>query len=173
MVEKAGRRTVAAGRFEPQESTAGRRVQRKRRLALRAYDRRLSAMDQVRIDKWLWAARFFKTRGLASAAVLGGKVHVNGERVKPSKTVRVADVVEVTKGTERWTLAVTQIAQRRGPAAVAQAMYAETADSRGKREQHALERRLARAPGAELGARPTKQARRRLDALRRGQRRTG
>jgi ribosome-associated heat shock protein Hsp15 len=130
-------------------------------------------VEQVRIDKWLWAARFFKTRGLASAEVLGGKVHVNGERVKPSKTVRVADVVEVTKGTERWTLVVTQLAERRGPAAVAQAMYAETADSRGKREQHALERRLARAPGAELGARPTKQARRRLDALRRRQRRTG
>jgi ribosome-associated heat shock protein Hsp15 len=128
-------------------------------------------VDSVRIDKWLWAARFFKTRGLAAGAVLGGRVHVNGERVKPSKLVRTGDVVELTKGTERWTLAVTQLAERRGPASVAQQLYSETADSYAKRELHALERRLARTPGADLGARPTKQARRRLDALRRGLRR--
>jgi ribosome-associated heat shock protein Hsp15 len=128
-------------------------------------------VDQVRIDKWLWAARFFKTRGLAAGAVLGGRVHVNGERVKPSKLVRAGDVLEVTRGTERWTVAVTEVAERRGPAAVAQKLYSETADSFAKRELQALERRLARAPGADLGARPTKQARRRLDALRRGRRR--
>jgi ribosome-associated heat shock protein Hsp15 len=129
-------------------------------------------VDQVRIDKWLWAARFFKTRGLAAGAVLGGRVHVNGERVKPSKHVRVADVVELTRRTERWTVTVARVAERRGPASVAQTMYSETADSRAGRERHALERKLARPPGADLGARPTKQARRRLDALRRGQRRT-
>jgi ribosome-associated heat shock protein Hsp15 len=128
-------------------------------------------VDQVRIDKWLWAARFFKTRGLAAGAVLGGRVHVNGERVKPSKLVRAGDVLEVTRGTERWTVAVTEVAERRGPAAVAQKLYSETADSFAKRELNALERRLARVPGADLGARPTKQARRRLDALRRGRRR--
>ncbi len=128
-------------------------------------------VDKARIDKWLWAARFFKTRGLAASAVLGGRVHVNGERVKPSKLVRAGDVVELTKGTERWTLAVTKVADRRGPAADARQLYSETADSYARRELLALERRLARAPGADLGARPTKRARRRLDALRRGRRR--
>lgn len=130
-------------------------------------------MDQVRIDKWLWAARFFKTRALATSAVLGGRVHVNGERAKPSKLIRMGDVLEVTKGTERWTVDVAQIAEKRGSATVAQAMYTESAESRDKREQQALERRLARTPGDDLGARPTKQARRRLDAMRRGQRRAG
>jgi ribosome-associated heat shock protein Hsp15 len=130
-------------------------------------------MDDVRIDKWLWAARFFKTRGLAATAVLGGKVHVNGERVKPAKAVHVGDVVDVTRGTERWTVTVTQIADRRGPASVAQTLYEESDDSRATREQQAVERRFARAPGDDLGTRPTKQARRRLDALRRAQRRGG
>jgi ribosome-associated heat shock protein Hsp15 len=128
-------------------------------------------MEHVRIDKWLWAARFFKTRARAATAVLGGRVHVNGERVKPAKLVRMDDVIEVTRGTERWTVAVTGISDRRGPAAAAHALYSETAESFAQRELHALERRLARPPGSDLGARPTKQARRRLDALRRGRRR--
>jgi ribosome-associated heat shock protein Hsp15 len=124
-------------------------------------------VDAVRVDKWLWAARFFKTRGLASTAVAGGRVHVNGERVKPSKLVHTDDVLEITKGTERWTVAVLEVAERRGPAAVAQTMYSETEESRAAREHHALERRAARPVGEDLGARPTKQARRRLEALRR------
>jgi ribosome-associated heat shock protein Hsp15 len=128
-------------------------------------------MDGVRIDKWLWAARFFKTRSLASAAVAGGRVHVNGERAKPAKVVHVDDRLEVTKGTERWTILVCGLAERRGSATDAQKLYEETAESREQREQHALERRFARAPGSDLGARPTKQARRRLDALRRGRKR--
>jgi ribosome-associated heat shock protein Hsp15 len=127
-------------------------------------------VDQVRVDKWLWAARFFKTRSLAATAVLGGRVHVNGERVKPSKPVHTADVLEITKGTERWTITVVQLADRRGSAAVAQSLYDETSASREAREQHALERRFTRALGADLGARPTKQARRQLDALRRSRR---
>jgi ribosome-associated heat shock protein Hsp15 len=128
-------------------------------------------VDEVRIDKWLWAARFFKTRGLASSAVLGGRVQVNGERAKPSKHIRRGDVVDLTKGSERWTVTVTGIADKRGSAAVAQSLYSEDAEDRARREQHALERRVARVPGDDLGERPTKQARRRLDALRRGQRR--
>ena len=128
-------------------------------------------MDQVRIDKWLWAARFFKTRGAAATAVLGGRVHVNGDRVKASKLIHAGDTLEVTKGLERWTLRVTELAERRGPASVAQTLYEESSESRAAREQQALERRLARTPGDDLGARPTKQARRHLDALRRGQRR--
>jgi ribosome-associated heat shock protein Hsp15 len=131
----------------------------------------MAVVDQVRIDKWLWAARFFKTRGAGTAAVLGGRVQVNGERVKPSKVVRAGDTVEVTIGTVRRTVAVNEVAERRGPASAAATLYAETPESRAAREQHALERRLARPLGADLGARPTKQARRQLDALRRAQRR--
>jgi ribosome-associated heat shock protein Hsp15 len=111
------------------------------------------------------------SRRAGTAAVLGGRVHVNGERVKPSKVVRAGDTVEVTIGTVRRTVAVNEVAERRGPASAAATMYAETPESRTAREQHALERRLARPLGADLGARPTKQARRRLDALRRAQRR--
>jgi ribosome-associated heat shock protein Hsp15 len=124
-------------------------------------------MERVRIDKWLWAARFFKTRGAATTAVLGGRVHVGGERVKPSKEIRAGDVVELTIRDVRWTVSVTGLADRRGPASVAAGLYEETAESRATREQRALERRLSRPLGADLGARPTKQARRRLDAFRR------
>lgn len=129
-------------------------------------------MDGVRIDKWLWAARFFKTRTVAADAVLGGRVHVNGERVKPSRVVHVDDRLEITRGSERRTIVVVQLADTRGPAPVARELYAETDESRAQREQHALERRFARALGADLGARPTKQARRQLDALRRARRGT-
>jgi ribosome-associated heat shock protein Hsp15 len=127
-------------------------------------------MDAVRIDKWLWAARFFKTRSLASTAVLGGRVHVNGERVKASKLVHVGDVLEITKGTERWTVGVERLAERRGSATTAQTLYTETEASRTAREQEAVVRRFARALGSDLGARPTKQARRKLDELRRERR---
>jgi ribosome-associated heat shock protein Hsp15 len=126
----------------------------------------------VRIDKWLWAARFFKTRALATDAVLGGHVHLNGARVKPAKDVRVGDTLEIRIGVTSRTVVVAGLADRRGPASVAAALYEETAESREAREQQALERRLAPPPlGAELGGRPTKQDRRRLDALRRAQRR--
>jgi ribosome-associated heat shock protein Hsp15 len=129
------------------------------------------SVDQIRIDKWLWAARLFKTRSAASESVLGGRVHLNRERVKPSKVVRGGDMIEVTIGRIRRTLAVTGLAERRGPASVAAAMYEETPESLSAREQSRNEYRLARPLGADLGARPTKQARRRLEALRRGQRR--
>jgi ribosome-associated heat shock protein Hsp15 len=131
----------------------------------------MAVVNQVRIDRWLWAARFFKTRGAATEAVVGGRVHVNGERVKPSKLVHAGDMVEVTIGMARRKVAVVEVAERRGSASVAATMFAETPESRAAREQHALERRLARPLGADLGGRPTKQARRQLDALRRAQRR--
>src|SRR6476646_5236521 len=129
-------------------------------------------MDLVRIDKWLWAARFYKTRSLATDAVLAGHVHVNGARVKPAKDVRVGDDVEVRIGTFTWSVAVTGLSDKRGSATVARTLYAETPESAKAREEQALQRRLARPLGAELGERPTKQDRRRLDALRRSQRRT-
>jgi ribosome-associated heat shock protein Hsp15 len=128
-------------------------------------------VEQVRIDKWLWAARFFKTRGLATEAVLGGHVQVNGARVKPAKEVRAGDELQIRIGTTQWVVTITGLADRRGPAKVAATLYDETPASREAREQHTLERRLARPLGADLGARPTKQDRRRLEALRRAQRR--
>ena len=128
-------------------------------------------MDGVRVDKWLWAARFFKTRSAATAAVLGGRVHVNGARVKPSKELHVDDMLVVTVGVVRWTVRVAGLSDKRGPAPVAVTLYAETDESVAAREQAALERRVARPLGAELGARPTKLDRRRLDALRRAGRR--
>jgi ribosome-associated heat shock protein Hsp15 len=131
----------------------------------------MRAIERVRIDKWLWAARFFKTRGAATEAVLGGRVHVNGERVKPSKDVRAGDTIEVTVRDLRRTVVMTGISDKRGPASVAATLYEETPESLRARQRRALERRLARPVGADLGARPTKRDRRVLDALRRAQRR--
>jgi ribosome-associated heat shock protein Hsp15 len=128
-------------------------------------------VDSVRIDKWLWAARFYKTRGDATEAVLGGHVHLNGARVKPAKDVRVGDALVIRKRELEWRVEVLALADRRGPASVAATLYEEADDSRAAREQRQLERRLARPLGADLDERPTKQARRRLEALRRGQRR--
>jgi ribosome-associated heat shock protein Hsp15 len=124
----------------------------------------------VRIDKWLWAARFYKTRTAATEAVLGGHVRVNGVRVKPAKEVAISDTVEVRVGLVERTVVVTGLAGRRGSAALAATLFSETPESIANREQAAQERRLARPLGADLGLRPTKQARRRLDALRRSER---
>jgi ribosome-associated heat shock protein Hsp15 len=124
-------------------------------------------VETVRIDKWLWAARFFKTRSLATDAVVAGHVHLGGTRVKPSKEIRTGDEIEVRVGETRWTVVVTKVADKRGPASVAAGLYSETPDSRTERERLAAERRVTRPPGADLGARPTKQDRRRIDALRR------
>jgi ribosome-associated heat shock protein Hsp15 len=129
-------------------------------------------MEGVRIDKWLWAARFFKTRGAATEAVLGGRVQLNGQSTKPAKDVHVDDTVDVKVGIQQWTVVVTGLADKRGSAAVAATLYEETPESAEKRERLAAERRLARPLGADLGARPTKQDRRRIEALRRAQRRT-
>jgi len=128
-------------------------------------------VQEVRVDKWLWAARFFKTRSLATEAVLGGRVHVNGLRVKPAKEIQVGDTVEITIDALRRTVIVAALNDRRGPASLAATLYEETEESIAAREQYVLERRLARPLGADLGPRPTKLDRRRLDALRRAQRR--
>jgi ribosome-associated heat shock protein Hsp15 len=129
-------------------------------------------MEAVRIDRWLWAARFFKTRGLATEAVLGGHVHLNGVRVKPAKDVHVGDTLQVRIGTLEWLVDVRGLSDKRGPAPAARALYEERPESREARERHVLERRLAKPLGADLGARPTKLDRRRLEALRRQQRRS-
>ena len=124
-------------------------------------------MDRVRVDKWVWAARFFKTRAAATEAVLGGHVQVNGVRVKPAKDIVAGDRVEVRVGERRWTVVVTGLADHRGSASVAATLYEETAESVAERERHVAERRLSKPLGADLGRRPTKQDRRRLDVLRR------
>jgi ribosome-associated heat shock protein Hsp15 len=122
---------------------------------------------RVRVDKWLWAARFFKTRSLAAEAIQGGRVDVNGTRAKASKEVRVGDRVDLTIGPVAWTVEVRALSDRRGPASVAQTLYAETDESRVRRERMAQERRLAPAPGADLHGRPTKRDRRQIESLRR------
>jgi ribosome-associated heat shock protein Hsp15 len=128
-------------------------------------------VEEARIDRWLWAARFYKTRTAATDAVAGGRVHLNGARVKPAKDVRPGDTLDVTIGDTRREVVVVAVAERRGPASVAQSLYEETPDSIARREQRAADRRFARPLGADLGGRPTKQDRRRLEALRRANRR--
>ena len=128
-------------------------------------------MERVRVDKWLWAARFAKTRSAATELVLAGHVKVGGERVKPAREVCAGDRLEIRLGPSRRTVVVTGVADRRGSAKVAATLYEETPESREERERLAVERRVSRPLGADLGARPTKQDRRRLEALRRGQRR--
>ena len=125
----------------------------------------------MRIDRWLWAARFFKTRGVATEAVTGGHVHVNGERVKPARDVKVGDRLEIRRGQQRFTVVVTRLADRRGSATAAAELYEETPESIAEREKRRDERRLSKPLGADLSERPTKRDRRRLDSLRRGQRR--
>jgi ribosome-associated heat shock protein Hsp15 len=119
----------------------------------------------LRIDKWLWCARFFKSRSQATAAVAGGLVHVNGERVKPSRSVRVDDRVEITRDEQRFEVVIRGLPVRRGPAPEARTHYVETEASLAAREQQRERARLA--PPAPEG-RPDKHARRLLRDLRRG-----
>jgi ribosome-associated heat shock protein Hsp15 len=116
----------------------------------------------VRIDKWLWTARLFKTRGLAAEAVRGGRVHANGTAVKPGREVKLGDELEVTVGPARRTVIVRGFAERRVSGAEAVKLYDETEDSSAERERQAQLRRLA-AP-LDLGGRPTKRDRRRFDS---------
>lgn len=126
----------------------------------------MSAEDgRVRIDKWLWAARFFKTRSLASDAVEGGKVQVNGERVKPAKAVKVNDRLEIRIGAFTWQVTVLALSDRRGPATEAQLLYAESDASRAGREETAARIRASRPTNPLQKGRPTKKARRELDRI--------
>ncbi len=122
----------------------------------------------MRLDKWLWAARFFKTRGLAQAAIEGGRVKLAGERVKPSKELRCGDRLQITIGDLAWELVVAALSERRGPASVARGLYEETDASRAAREARLDARRLQVEPARGLKGRPTKRDRRALDRLRDG-----
>jgi ribosome-associated heat shock protein Hsp15 len=121
--------------------------------------------DGLRIDKWLWCARFFKSRSQATTAVAGGLVHVNGERVKPSRAVHVDDRIEITRDEQRFEVVIRSLPVRRGPAPEARTHYVETEASVAAREQQRERSRLA--PPAPDG-RPDKHARRLLRGLRRG-----
>lgn len=119
--------------------------------------------DRVRIDKWLWAARFFKTRSLATEAVAGGKVEINDEHAKPSRTVKPGDRIRLRQGPYEHVLIVRALAERRGPAEAAQALYDETPESRAERERLAAQHRLGAAGLVyEEKGRPTKKDRREL-----------
>jgi len=119
--------------------------------------------DSVRIDKWLWAARFFKTRSLATHAVEGKKIRLNDEHVKPARSVKLGDLLDIDNGSTAWQVEVTGLAEVRGSATVAQTLYRETDESVAKRELLAEERRYFREPGATIKGRPTKRDRRLLD----------
>ena len=116
----------------------------------------------LRVDKWLWAARFFKTRANAARAVTGGKVHLNGARVKPAHAVRVGDTLRIRRDSFEFTLTVARLADRRGPASEAQTLYEEAADSIAQRAELAATQRAARAAGVRRPRRPDKRVRRQL-----------
>jgi ribosome-associated heat shock protein Hsp15 len=116
------------------------------------------APARERLDKWLWAARFFKTRSLAAAAVAGGKVRLDGVPVKPAREVKPGDELEIAVGEQRWTVVVRGLNEQRRPAPEARLLYEETAASISRRTEQAELRKLAPAPGAELRGRPTKRA---------------
>lgn len=126
------------------------------------------ASDVFRLDRWLWAARFFKTRGLATEAIRGGHVQLSGQRVKPAKGVTIGDRIEIRKSDVTYSVDVLELSAKRASTPVAQALYQETPESVAKREAGAEQRRLQKAMGAQLGTegRPDKKQRRLLHRFR-------
>ena len=118
---------------------------------------------KLRVDKWLWAARFFRTRSLATGAVEAGQVRVNDERVKPARAVRVGDRVTIRKAGFEWNAEVTALAERRGSASEAAKLYREPEASRQAREEELARRRAAAAAAPDTPGRPTKRDRRKLE----------
>jgi len=126
--------------------------------------------DEVRIDKWLWAARFYKTRALAQTAIENGRVTIDGQRVKPARVVRIGDSFGLRAGDQDRNVLVRGLSAARGPAPVAQALYEETAESVARRERLAAERRLHVEPARAIAhGRPTKHERRELERFRKGE----
>lgn len=122
-------------------------------------------MERLRIDKWLWAARFFKTRSIAKTAIEGGKVHIDGQRVKVSREIGVGDIVMVKQGWDEKEIEVMALSDRRGPASEAQQLYAETERSLARRAKEAEARKAAGAM-ARPAQRPGKHERKALERLR-------
>lgn len=120
-------------------------------------------VEAVRIDKWLWAARFFKTRTLASDAVDNGKVRLNDERTKPAHNLKIGDILAIDNGASVWEVTVLLLSDTRSSAAIAQTLYRETEQSVVKRATLAEDRRYFREPTMEIKGRPTKRDRRLLD----------
>ena len=118
--------------------------------------------EKVRIDKWLWAARFFKTRGLAREAIKGGKIQIDGHRVKPGRTLSEGDCLTIRRGDDEYVVTVTDLDGRRLSAALAQQKYVEDPDSRARREAAAAQRRLDQQARAERQRRPDKRQRRQI-----------
>jgi len=118
--------------------------------------------EEIRVDKWLWAARFFKTRSVAAGAVEGGKVQLNGDRTKPGRVVRLGDELKIRRGPYEWIVIVRGLSLQRGPASQAQLLYEETEESRTKREAVASELRFQGRIVSEIKGRPSKKARRDL-----------
>ena len=116
--------------------------------------------NNVRIDKWLWAARFFKTRSLAAEAVDRGRVRIGGEPVKPARAVKLNDKIFIDNGSDRWEVVVLGLSDKRGPAPVARELYRETEESIVRRENDSEARRLFPEPGSTIKGRPTKRDRR-------------
>jgi len=125
-----------------------------------------SASGGFRLDKWLWAARFYKTRSLAAAAIEAGKVRIGNERVKPARAVRIGDLLLLTRGDDVAEVVVRRLSSVRGPAVVAQQLYEETEASRAKRARERERARLEREPASELKGRPSKRDARVLRRLR-------
>lgn len=120
-------------------------------------------MDSVRIDKWLWAARFFKTRSLATDAVSSGNIKLNQEKTKPSHLLKVGEMLWIKNGTVEWEIRIQGLADKRGSATIAQTLYAETEESIQKRAEATERRKLFVEPALSIKGRPTKRDRRRLD----------
>ncbi|WP_119393464.1 RNA-binding S4 domain-containing protein [Salinibius halmophilus] len=125
-------------------------------------------MQAVRIDKWLWAARFFKTRSLAKTALEGGHVHYNGQRAKPSRNVEVGGKLRIRKGQQTFEIEILALSEQRGPAPVAQALYSETPESVAERQRQAELRKLAKAADATPQQKPNKKQRRNIRAMKHG-----
>jgi len=122
-------------------------------------------MSKVRLDRWLWAARFFKTRALAAAAVAGGKVHVNGTRAKPAKQLQAGDALRVRVGPYEWLVTVRGLSERRGPPKTVAALYEEAPEGRAARARLAEQHKIAPAPAYQGKGRPTKKERREIERL--------
>ena len=118
--------------------------------------------EEIRLDKWLWATRFFKTRSLAAEAINSGKVEINGERAKPSRIVRLGDRLNIRRGLYVWTIVVKDVSSRRGSAPQAQRLYEETEDSLRTREAAAAQIQFERGVEFEAPGRPSKRDRREI-----------